>query len=321
MTDRLIRLMRIITLVQAKPGILARELAERCETTERTIYRDMEALSAMHIPIANMGHGRGYMFISQFAMYPLNWSDEETQAFMHLADVMEDIRPLLKPAFESAYEKVVASTQKNKKERVAWSEQIGNLFKVGMPVSQYDDQTEEADDTLVRLFEACISQNTVEAEYVVQHAKAMVRIDPYCLIPREYRFDLLAYCHVSEGLRRFQINRLRKVRVMSRTFRKDDYLFKSYFRMPLAERGTEWISFRIRFSPAIADQVSQQPFLIRPAVTKELDGSLLLETAVSDDHAFLGWLAQYGPDAEILEPENYRKMMQERLRQWQRLYG
>lgn len=51
MTDRLIRLMRIITLVQAKPGILARELAERCGNSERTIYRDMDALSAMHIPI------------------------------------------------------------------------------------------------------------------------------------------------------------------------------------------------------------------------------------------------------------------------------
>ena len=46
MTDRLIRLLRLITLIQSKPGILARELAERCETTERTIYRDLEALSA-----------------------------------------------------------------------------------------------------------------------------------------------------------------------------------------------------------------------------------------------------------------------------------
>lgn len=35
MTDRLIRLMRLITLIQDKPGILARELAERCEATER----------------------------------------------------------------------------------------------------------------------------------------------------------------------------------------------------------------------------------------------------------------------------------------------
>lgn len=57
MSEQLIRYMRIINLVQIKPGILARELAERCETTERTIYRDMDALSAMNIPITNLGHG------------------------------------------------------------------------------------------------------------------------------------------------------------------------------------------------------------------------------------------------------------------------
>lgn len=170
MTDRLIRLMRIITLVQAKPGILARELAQRCETTERTIYRDMEALSAMHIPIANMGHGQGYMFISHFAMYPLNWSDEEAQAFMHLAEVMENIRPLLKPAFESAYEKVVASSQKNKTERVEWSEQISGLFKMGLPAWQ-NESNDPQNQSLITLLQAGISQNTIEGEYLSQGKK------------------------------------------------------------------------------------------------------------------------------------------------------
>lgn len=100
MTDRLIRLMRIITIVQANPGILARELAERCETSERTIYRDMEALSAMHIPITNMGHGKGYIFISNFALYPLNWTEEEVEAFTKLGEIMETVKPLLPPALK-----------------------------------------------------------------------------------------------------------------------------------------------------------------------------------------------------------------------------
>jgi predicted DNA-binding transcriptional regulator YafY len=88
MTDRLIRLMRIITLVQAKPGILARELAERCGNSERTIYRDMDALSAMHIPITHMGHGKGYAFIGNFALYPLDWSEEEAAGFFTSCAVM-----------------------------------------------------------------------------------------------------------------------------------------------------------------------------------------------------------------------------------------
>ena len=94
MTDRLIRLMRIITLVQARPGILARELAERCGTSERTIYRDMDALSAMHIPITHQGRGRGYTFIGHFAMYPLGLSEEEVQALFKLLTILEQIKPM-----------------------------------------------------------------------------------------------------------------------------------------------------------------------------------------------------------------------------------
>ena len=54
------------------------------------------------------------MFISQFAMYPLNWSDEEAQAFMRLAEVMENIRPLLKLAFQSVMRKSLLQVRKTK---------------------------------------------------------------------------------------------------------------------------------------------------------------------------------------------------------------
>ncbi|MEK4361837.1 WYL domain-containing protein [Paenibacillus sp. FSL M8-0212] len=321
MTDRLIRLMRIITLVQAKPGILARELAQRCETTERTIYRDMEALSAMHIPIANMGHGQGYMFISHFAMYPLNWSDEEAQAFMHLAEVMENIRPLLKPAFESAYEKVVASSQKNKTERVEWSEQISGLFKAGLPAWQ-NENNDSQNQSLITLLQAGISQNIIEGEYLSQGKKGIVRIDPYCLIPREYRFELLGYCHLSEKLRIFQVSRLQKIRILPRTFRKEDYLIQSHFRIPWAYEGsTEWTAFKIRFAPHAVERVMQEQFFIRPILTIEPEGSLLFEAILSDVEEFLVWISKYGPDAEILEPEICRIKMKERLNSWQQMYN
>lgn len=123
MTDRLIRLMRIITLVQAMPGILAKELAERCGTTERTLYRDMDVLSAMHIPIIHQGYGKGYKFIGDFSLYPLDWTEEENQAFACLANIMKQIKPLLPKEFESAYEKVMAVSYKNNIDRVRMSHQ------------------------------------------------------------------------------------------------------------------------------------------------------------------------------------------------------
>ncbi|MGF7047062.1 putative DNA-binding transcriptional regulator YafY [Paenibacillus sp. DS2015] len=127
MTDRLIRLMRIITLIQARPGILTRELAERCGTTERTIYRDMVALSAMHIPVIHQGYGKGYAFIGNFALYPLDWTDEEMHAFSQLNTVMELIVPLLPVEFQSAYEKVMAADYKYRSDRAELVQQLDDL--------------------------------------------------------------------------------------------------------------------------------------------------------------------------------------------------
>ncbi|MBR2567207.1 MAG: WYL domain-containing protein [Paenibacillus sp.] len=321
MTDRLIRLMRIITLVQAKPGILARELAERCETTERTIYRDMEALSAMHIPIANMGHGRGYMFISHFAMYPLNWSEEEAQAFMQLAEVMEDIRPLVKPSFESAYEKVIASSQKQRTERVEWSEQISKMFKEGSIICE-NNNGDEPNRSLLTLLQAGISHNSVEGNYQSQREMKSVRIDPYCLIPREYQFDLVGYCHLSQRIRTFQVNRLHDLKMMPNTFRKKDYLIQSYFRTASkTKESTEETAVKIRFSSLVVERVMQERFLVLPVITMEPEGTLLFETNVGDLEEILAWISKYGPEAEILEPEHCRHLMKERLNRWQQVYS
>ena len=54
------RLLSILLLLQVHRRITARELAKRLEVSERTIHRDMEALSTSGIPVvAERGIGRG----------------------------------------------------------------------------------------------------------------------------------------------------------------------------------------------------------------------------------------------------------------------
>ena len=123
--ERLSRLLRIINLIQSNPGIKARELAERCETSERTIYRDLEVLHAANIPVVNEGKGKGYTFLGNFKLYPINWAEDEYNAFKMLPLLLQ--KKFQSDAFHRAYEKVMAAHSAEKIER---EDLISNISKV-----------------------------------------------------------------------------------------------------------------------------------------------------------------------------------------------
>jgi Fe2+ or Zn2+ uptake regulation protein len=69
MTDKVIRIFKLINAIQSNPGITAADLAFKCDVNLRTVYRDLELLS--HIaPITNEGRGTGYKFMGKFFSVP-----------------------------------------------------------------------------------------------------------------------------------------------------------------------------------------------------------------------------------------------------------
>ncbi len=59
------RLVSLLLVLQAKPHVTAHELAERLEVTERTIYRDIDTLSAAGIPIYTQPGNNGGIFLDE----------------------------------------------------------------------------------------------------------------------------------------------------------------------------------------------------------------------------------------------------------------
>lgn len=315
MTTKSLRLLRIIYSMQSKPGITAKELAEKCETTERTIYRDLQELTSF-VPFRNEGHGKGYTFIGKFAMYPLNWTEQEALAFSLLPSVVD--KEKLPAEFESAYDKVMAAHVKQQYDQRDLLENVAGIIQMGQPAYRG-----ETTNFLYPMIQAILSEKTIEAAYYTQSRDELTErsIDPYYLVPREQRFYVIGYCHLAEAVRTFRLSRFRQVSITEQSFDKSRFSIESYLKNTWSiERGEEEIHFKVKFSPNVARYVKEEEMFVRPTMRDLSDGSLLFEVTLNHDREFLDWVRQYGPEAEILEPVTYREKMKEQLIQWQELY-
>src|ERR1700694_1610438 len=75
------RLLSILLLLQVQRRVTARELAQRMEVSERTILRDMDALSGSGVPVmAERGAGGGWSLLEEYQTKLTGLSEAEIQS-------------------------------------------------------------------------------------------------------------------------------------------------------------------------------------------------------------------------------------------------
>ncbi len=135
-------------------------------------------------------------------------------------------------------------------------------------------------------------------------------VRPYAIVPASGMWYAVAYCEESEGLRVFRMDRVEAL-----TSLPDKYEIPATFSVSEALRAGKGLQvdtpaggMKVRYSPKVARWIAE-----REGVSPDADGSLTLEHPLADADWGMRHVLQYGPDAEILEPQSLRDEIASRL--------
>jgi predicted DNA-binding transcriptional regulator YafY len=199
------RLVAIVLLLQSHGQLTAADLAERLETSERTIRRDLDALSGSGVPVyAQRGRGGGWALLGGHKLNLSGLTVEEAQALFLVAGPNALSGLGVEPGVRSALRKLMAALPAQMRDQAAAARSAVLVDPVGWGKRSY---TPRHLDTLREAVVAGV-------QVVINYAKpgqdaAERRVHPYGLVSKGGTWYLLAGAET--GLRTFRVSRVRGV--------------------------------------------------------------------------------------------------------------
>lgn len=120
------RLISLLMLLQSRGRMTARQLADELEVSERTVYRDLEALSSAGVPVfAESGPGGGCALIDDYRTTLTGLTEAEAHAlFMHMVSVPDALAQLgVASALRAALLKLAAALPAARRDAEAMARQ------------------------------------------------------------------------------------------------------------------------------------------------------------------------------------------------------
>ncbi len=207
-THRLFQLMQ--ALRSHAPPVTAALLAEETGVSERTLYRDIDALRSLGAVIDGTA-GYGYVLTEDPALPPMMFNDEEIEALvLGLRDVQSIGDPALAAAAGAALTKLQARLP---------SAQAHRLKHAVLAVNRlYPPPVPTIDVAVLR--RATWEERTVAFGYTDGKGAVTARqIDPLGIVFLQDKHCVIGWCHLRDDSRVFRLDRMRDLAVTDRSFR------------------------------------------------------------------------------------------------------
>jgi predicted DNA-binding transcriptional regulator YafY len=296
--NRTDRLLAIVLELQRAGKRRAGDLAATFETSTRTIYRDMEALSEAGVPVVAVP-GQGYALMAGYFLPPLSFNSDEATMLLLGSDVMaQQFDAQYRAAAQSAAAKIEGVLPENLRDEVRSLQESIRFFAPGDPAEH---------ETLLHLRRAILERRCVRFRYTARNPSereppAYREIDPYALIHIGSAWHVSGYDHLRRGSRIFRLDRIDELASLDRTFVRPASV------APLQRSRDEGRDMIVRalFDHETARWVRESRSFFTVAEEETADG-LLVTLAIRREADLLQWLLGWGSHVRVLEPESLRE--------------
>jgi len=261
------RLVALLFLLQQRKRATAAELAAALEVSERTVYRDVEALLAAGVPLwTEQGRAGGIRLLDGWRSRLDGLTGREAAAIFAMPSLLADVG--LGSALSAAQAKVSAGLPEELRE---YASRVASRFHLDAP--GWFQQTETASQLTV-VAEAVAASRRLRVEYQRGPTVVMRDLDPLGLVVKAGVWYLVG--RVDTDIRTYRVARIVSAEMLAAVFeRPADFVLSSW-----------WTEASARFEQS----------LLRETVRLRLSrGALKLLRSVTDAEAAALAIATAGP--------------------------
>ncbi len=290
------RRLLILTRLREERPVRALDLAEQCECSVRTIYRDVDALCQAGVPVAALP-GEGYRLVSGYHLPPIALTVEEAVQLLLGSDLMLGLgAPAQREAARTAAAKVEAVlTPETRREADRLRERIR--------VSHWMQR--ERSPWLSLLQQAVVHDQVLWMRYHSFGSNEVTerKVEPYTLVYYGEDWHLVGYCRLRESVRDFRAGRILEAELLPDRFERPVGLAPDPQRDgPPAMEVRVWI------------EASAVPWARETAAygfqrEEQAEGGVVFVYDCWDLRRLLPWLLSWGASARVLAPPSVVERM------------
>ena len=279
------RLFIILYYILEKEKVTANELADKFEVSVRTIYRDIDSISSVGVPIfTTQGKGGGIKIDNE---YILNKS---------LFDANEK-------------EQIIAALQGLEKTNKVYKSELitklSALFKIkNSNWIEIDFTSWGSNNTYQDLFNALktviINKNIISFSYNSSKGEKINRkVKPIRLLFKEQDWYLYGFCLLRNDFRYFKLSRMKDLEVLAMNY--EDNFENMVLKREI--KHEDIVNIKLKFNKSVEFRVYDE---FNEAIVEDEKGNLYVEIKIPNNYKLYNYIFSFGSNVEILEPKEIR---------------